>query len=477
MEQDHQNYVSPFSSRYASKEMKYLFSDEFKFTTFRRLWVILAKEEKKLGLNITEEQIEELEAHVNTLNYEDAEKKEAEIRHDVMAQIYAYGLQCPKAKGIIHLGATSCYVDDNTDAIIMKKASEIVLAKAAQVLYQLKQFAKKYENVPCLAYTHLQPAQLTTIGKRATLWMNELLINIHNLEYQLDSFMPLGCKGTTGTQASFMDLFNGDEKKVRKLDEAIVKDMGFKKTIPVSGQTYTRIEDSYVMNCLAGFAAACYKFSQDLRVLQSYREVEEPFEKMQVGSSAMPYKRNPMRAERMTGIARYVLLNSMNSAFNASSQFFERTLDDSSNRRLTISECFLGIDSLLNLYINITSGLVVNRKVIDHRVEENLPFMATENIMMEAVKRGKDRQVLHEKLRVYSQKAATDIKIGKPNLLLDWIENDESFGLTKEEIQKIVNPKKFIGRSASQTEEFIQEEINPVLRKYHRKNIKEDLKV
>jgi adenylosuccinate lyase len=394
-----------------------------------------------------------------------------------MAQIYAYGLQCPKAKGIIHLGATSCYVDDNTDMIIMKEASKLILTKIAQVLVNLKKFALKYKDLPCLSYTHLQPAQMTTIGRRATLWMNELVIDTKNIQYQLDNLQPLGCKGTTGTQASFMDLFKGNEKKVKKLDELIVKKMGFKSPIMVSGQTYTRKEDSYLLNCLAGVASSAYKFSNDLRILQSFKEMEEPFEKDQVGSSAMPYKRNPMRAERMSGLSRYIILNSLNSDFTAGTQFLERTLDDSANRRLTISECFLGVDALLSVYINITDGLVVNKKIIEQRVKENLPFMATENIMMEAVKKGKDRQAIHELLREYSQASGDDMKNGKPNTLLDKISNDPQFGLTKEEIAAIIDPIKFTGRSSSQTKEFISAEVDPLIRKYHKKEIQEKLNV
>ncbi|MFA6861329.1 MAG: adenylosuccinate lyase [Bacilli bacterium] len=474
---NYSSYVSPLSTRYASPEMQYLFSEEYKFKTFRRLWVYLAEAEKELGLDITQDQIDELKKNQDNLNLDVAHEREKIVKHDVMAHIYAYGLQCPKAKGIIHLGATSCYVDDNTDMIIMKEASKLILTKIAQVLVNLKKFALKYKDLPCLSYTHLQPAQMTTIGRRATLWMNELVIDTKNIQYQLDNLQPLGCKGTTGTQASFMDLFKGNEKKVKKLDELIVKKMGFKSPIMVSGQTYTRKEDSYLLNCLAGVASSAYKFSNDLRILQSFKEMEEPFEKDQVGSSAMPYKRNPMRAERMSGLSRYIILNSLNSDFTAGTQFLERTLDDSANRRLTISECFLGVDALLSVYINITDGLVVNKKIIEQRVKENLPFMATENIMMEAVKKGKDRQQIHELLREYSQASGDDMKNGKPNTLLDKISNDPQFGLTKEEIAAIIDPIKFTGRSSSQTKEFISAEVDPLIRKYHKKEIQEKLNV
>lgn len=474
---NYDGYVSPLSSRYASKEMQFLFSEQKKFETFRHLWVILAESEKELGLNITDEQINELKAHEKDLNLDEAKKKEAEIRHDVMAQIYAYGLQCPKAKGIIHLGATSCYVDDNTDILILKEASEILLKKASQVLYNLKKFALKYKDFVTLGYTHLQPAQLTTIGKRASLWMYEITLDMQNLEYQLSVLKPRSIKGATGTQASFLDLFNGDKAKVQKLDKLVCKKMGFKSSIPVSGQTYTRKIDTYLLNCLSGFAATMHKFSQDLRVLQSFHEIEEPFEKKQVGSSAMPYKRNPMRSERMTSLSRYVMVETLNSNLTSASQFFERTLDDSANRRLSLSESFLTIDGLLDLFINITDGLVVNKKVIQKRVEDNLPFMATENIMMESVKKGQDRQVIHEIIREYSQMCADEVKLGKPNRLLDLIANDSRFNLTKEELQNIMNPKNFIGLSSEQTVNFIKNDVDPLLKKYHKKSIQVQLKI
>ena len=474
---NYDGYVSPLSSRYASKEMQFLFSEQKKFETFRHLWVILAESEKELGLNITDEQINELKAHEKDLNLDEAKRKEAEIRHDVMAQIYAYGLQCPKAKGIIHLGATSCYVDDNTDILILKEASEILLKKASQVLYNLKKFALKYKDFVTLGYTHLQPAQLTTIGKRASLWMYEITLDMQNLEYQLSVLKPRSIKGATGTQASFLDLFNGDKAKVQKLDKLVCKKMGFKSSIPVSGQTYTRKIDTYLLNCLSGFAATMHKFSQDLRVLQSFHEIEEPFEKKQVGSSAMPYKRNPMRSERMTSLSRYVMVETLNSNLTSASQFFERTLDDSANRRLSLSESFLTIDGLLDLFINITDGLVVNKKVIQKRVEDNLPFMATENIMMESVKKGQDRQVIHEIIREYSQMCADEVKLGKPNRLLDLIANDSRFNLTKEELQNIMNPKNFIGLSSEQTVNFIKNDVDPLLKKYHKKSIQVQLKI
>lgn len=470
-------YVSPLSSRYASKEMQFLFSDQKKFQTFRHLWIILAESEKELGLPITDEQIEELKAHETDINFEEAKKKEEEIRHDVMAQIYAYGLQCPKAKGIIHLGATSCYVDDNTDILILKEASQIILRKASQVLYNLKKFALKYKDLTTLGYTHLQPAQLTTVGKRASLWMYEIVLDMTNLEYQLSQLRPRSIKGATGTQASFLDLFEGDKKKVKKLEQLVTKKMGFKQSVPVSGQTYTRKIDTYLLDCLSGFASTMYKFSQDLRVLQSFHEIEEPFEKKQVGSSAMPYKRNPMRSERMSSLSRYVMVETINSTLTSASQFFERTLDDSANRRLTLSESFLTVDGLLDLFINITDGLVVNKKVIEKRVQDNLPFMATENIMMEAVKKGQDRQAIHEIIRQYSQECADEVKLGKENRLLEKIANDPRFHLTHEELADIINPKRFIGMSEEQTVDFIENEVNPLLKKYHKKSLKVELKI
>jgi adenylosuccinate lyase len=475
MENDHESYVSPLATRYASKEMSSLFGEQHKFETFRKLWIILAESEKECGLAISDEQIAELKAHARDINYDVASKKEAEIRHDVMAQIYAYGVQCPKAKGIIHLGATSCYVDDNTDILILRDASNLLLAKASQVLFNLKGFALKYKGLPTLGYTHLQPAQLTTVGKRACLWMNELCMDMANLSYQLSVLKPRGIKGATGTQASFLDLFNGDKAKVKKLDRLVTKAMGFTSSVPVSGQTYSRKTDAYLLDCLAGFASTLYKFSDDLRLLQSFQEIEEPFEKAQVGSSAMPYKRNPMRAERMSGLARYVMVESLNPLLTSASQFFERTLDDSANRRLSLSESFLATDALLNLAINITDGLVVNRKVIAKRVADNLPFMASENILMEAVKKGKDRQEIHEILREYAQQSGDEVKQGLPNTFLDKVLADKRIGLTSKELAVILDPIRFTGLASDQTTEFIQTVVNPLLKKYHKQNLHEEL--
>ncbi|MBQ9510840.1 MAG: adenylosuccinate lyase [Clostridia bacterium] len=471
-------YVSPFSTRYASDEMQYVFSEEFKFRTWRRLWIALAKAEKTLGVNITDEQIVELEANAENINYDVAEAREKECRHDVMSHVYAYGKQCPKAEGIIHLGATSCYVGDNTDVIILREASRIILKKAAAVIKNLSDFAQKYKAVPTLAYTHLQPAQLTTVGKRATLWMNELIMDMENLRFQLDNLKLLGQKGTTGTQASFMDIFNGDEEKVKKLEALIAKEMGFEKCVPVSGQTYSRKTDAYFLGVLSGFAQSAGKFSNDMRILQSFEEVEEPFESSQIGSSAMPYKRNPMRCERMTSLSRYVMSIAVNPALTASTQWFERTLDDSANKRISTAEAFLAVDAILNIYINVTSGLVVYENVINRRVMEKLPFMATENIMMEAVKRGGNRQQLHEALRVHSQAAATEVKLhGAENDLISRIASDSLFGLTEEEIRRELDPKKFIGRSISQVDEFSEEIVRPVLEEYYKEEIKAELKV
>ena len=406
MNQQKETYISPFSTRYASREMQYIFSEQFKFSTWRRLWISLAKAERALGLEITEEQIAELVAHRDDINFEAAEAREKEVRHDVMSHVYAYGLQCPKAAGIIHLGATSCYVGDNTDVVILREATEIVLKKAAQVLKNLSAFADRYKSLPCLAYTHLQPAQLTTVGKRATLWMYELAQDVEELEFRLSKLLLLGSKGTTGTQASFMELFDGDEEKVRKLEEMIAADMGFPGVVPVSGQTYSRKVDAYFLSALSGVAQSAYKFSNDMRILQSFEEMEEPFESKQIGSSAMPYKRNPMRCERISALSRYVITDALNPAFTAATQWFERTLDDSANKRISVAEAFLAVDSILNIYINVTSGLVVYDQVIRRRVMEKLPFMATENIMMKSVKKGGNRQELHERLREHSHAAA-----------------------------------------------------------------------
>ena len=388
-------YVSPFSTRYSSDEMQYVFSEEFKFKTWRRLWIELAKAEKELGLDITDKQIAQLEAHAEDINFEVARAREREVRHDVMSHVYAYGKQCPDAEPIIHLGATSCYVGDNTDVIILKKASEIILKKAAAVVKNLADFAQKYKGMPCLAYTHLQPAQLTTVGKRATLWMYELIQDIEELEHRLDKLLLLGSKGTTGTQASFMELFDGDEQKIKKMEDLIAKALGFSGCVPVSGQTYSRKVDAYFLSVLSGFAQSAYKFANDLRILQSFEEMEEPFEKNQIGSSAMPYKRNPMRSERICALARYVIADSVNPAFTAGTQWFERTLDDSANKRIAVSEAFLAVDAILNIYMNVTSGLVVYDRVVYRRVMEKLPFMATENIMMKSVKKGGNLSLIH----------------------------------------------------------------------------------
>ncbi len=478
MSQDKERYISPFSTRYASKEMQYVFSEEFKFRTWRRLWIALAKAEKALGLSITDEQIEELEKFKDDINYDVAEERERVVRHDVMSHIYAYSQQCPKAEPIIHLGATSCYVGDNTDIMAIKEASEIILKKAAQVIKNLSDFAEKYKAMPCLAYTHLQPAQLTTVGKRATLWINELLYDVNNLSFQLENLKLLGSKGTTGTQASFMELFDGDEEKVKKLDSLIAAEMGFSACVPVSGQTYSRKVDAYILSVLSGFSQSAYKFANDLRLLQSFEEIEEPFEKTQIGSSAMPYKRNPMRCERICALARYVTVDTLNPALTSSTQWFERTLDDSANKRIAVSEAFLGVDAILNIYINVTSGLVVYDKVIERRVNEKLPFMATENIMMESVKRGGDRQKLHEIIRVHSHAAAAKVKLeGGVNDLIDRLSSDERIPLSKEEILLQLSPEKYIGRSVSQVEEFLENDVKPVLLKYHTDDIHSELKV
>lgn len=478
MTSDKDKYISPFSTRYASPEMQQVFSENFKFRTWRRLWIALAKAEKELGLNITDEQIAELEAHKDDINYDVAEAREKEVRHDVMSHVYAYGKQCPKAEPIIHLGATSCYVGDNTDVIILREASKIILKKAAQVVKNLSEFAEKYKSLPCLAYTHLQPAQLTTVGKRAALWIYELTQDIENLDFQLSRLKLLGSKGTTGTQASFMELFGGDEEKVKKSEKIIAREMGFDACVPVSGQTYSRKVDAYFLSALSGFAQSAYKFSNDMRLLQSFEEMEEPFEKSQIGSSAMPYKRNPMRCERISALARYVIADSVNPAVTAGTQWFERTLDDSANKRIAVSEAFLAVDAILNIYINVTSGLVVYDKVINRRVMEKLPFMATENIMMESVKRGGDRQELHEIIRVYSHEAAAKVKLeGGRNDLIDRIAADERIPLTREEILAELDPKKYIGRCVSQVEEFIAGTVKPVLEKYYNGPVASELKV
>ncbi|MDD6011279.1 MAG: adenylosuccinate lyase [Oscillospiraceae bacterium] len=471
-------YISPFSTRYASDEMQHIFSENFKFRCWRRLWIALAKAEKELGLDITDEQIAELEAHKDDINYEVAQEREKACRHDVMSHVYAYGKQCPKAESIIHLGATSCYVGDNTDVIIMAEASKLVMEKCVQVIKNLSVFAEKYKDLPCLAYTHLQPAQLTTVGKRATLWMYELIQDMHNLQYQLDNLKLLGSKGTTGTQASFVELFEGDEEKIDKLEELIAREMGFASCVAVSGQTYSRKTDAYFLAALSGIAQSAYKFSNDMRLLQSFEECEEPFEKSQIGSSAMPYKRNPMRCERISSLARYVIADSVNPAMTAGTQWFERTLDDSANKRISVSEAFLAVDAILNIYINVTSNIVVYDKVVTRRVMEKLPFMATENIMMESVKRGGNRQELHEMIRVHSHAAAAKVKLeGGSNDLIDRIAQDERIPLSKEDIITHLDPKKYIGRSVSQVESFLRNEVAPIVERYYKGEIKAELNV
>ena len=457
-------YESAFSGRYASAEMQYLFSQDMKFTTWRALWISLAKAERALGLDITEEQIKELEAHKDDINYEVAEEYEKKLRHDVMSHVHAYGDQCPSAKGIIHLGATSCYVGDNTDMIISKKALELVREKLTAALANLRDFALKYKALPCLAYTHLQPAQLTTVGKRATLWMYELYLDLCDLDFVIDSLAMLGQKGTTGTQASFMELFDGNEEKIKELEKRIASDFGFSKVVPVSGQTYTRKFDSRIMNVLSGIAQSASKFANDMRLLQSFKEMEEPFEKNQIGSSAMPYKRNPMRCERICSLARYIIADSTNPAMTASTQWFERTLDDSANKRIAMSEAFLAADAILNIYINVTSELVVYPKVIESRVMAELPFIASENIMMDLVRRGGDRQDIHEKIRLLSIEAGKRVKEdGEKNDMLERICKDPSFNVTLDELKELLVPSRYTGRSEHQVEEFIKGYIDPVL--------------
>ncbi len=457
-------YSTPLNSRYASKEMSYIFSDDMKFSTWRKLWVALAEGEKELGLNITDEQIKELKEHINDINYDEAAKREKEVRHDVMSHVYAYGLQCPNAKGIIHLGATSCYVGDNTDVIIMRDALNLIKNKIVTVLNHLKNFAIEYKDMPTLGFTHFQPAQLTTVGKRATLWMQDLVMDVENIDFLISQLKLRGVKGTTGTQASFMELFDGDESKVKALDKIVAEKMGFEKSFGVTGQTYPRKLDSIVLNTLSEVAQSAYKFSNDLRLLQNMKEMEEPFEKHQIGSSAMAYKRKPMRSERISALARYVIVDALNPAITAGTQWFERTLDDSANKRLSVAEGFLALDGVLNLYMNIAENMVVYDKVIASHVQRELPFMATENIMMEAVKRGKDRQELHENIRVHSMAAAQRVKgEGLDNDLIERIINDDSFGLTRDEILGVIDPAKFVGRAPSQVVEFIDEYINPII--------------
>lgn len=471
-------YESPFNARYASEEMQELFSPNMKFRTWRRLWIALAEAERELGLNITDEQIEQLKQFKDDINYEVAEQKEKEFRHDVMAHIHAYGEQCPDARGIIHLGATSCYVGDNTDVIIMTEALKLIRKKLVAVIGKLSEFAVEYKSLPTLGFTHFQPAQLVTVGKRACLWIQDLLMDLEDLEYVLQNMRLLGCKGTTGTQASFLDLFDGDHEKVRKLDMLIAEKMGFKKVFPVSGQTYSRKLDSRVLNVLSGIAQSAYKFANDIRLLQSLKEIEEPFEKKQIGSSAMAYKRNPMRSERICALARYVVIDALNPAITASTQWFERTLDDSANKRISIPEAFLAVDAILGIYINVSSGLVVYPKVIEKHVLEELPFMATENILMEAVKKGGDRQELHERIRIHSMEAGKQVKVeGKKNDLLERIAADKAFGMSYEELEAVLKPENYIGRSPEQVDEFIKEYVKPVLEKYGIENIEVDLKV
>lgn len=463
---DYNRYTSPLTGRYASKEMQYIFSQDNKFRTWRKLWIALAETEHELGLNITKEQIDELKAHQDEINYEVAEAREKEVRHDVMSHVYAYGVQCPNAKGIIHLGATSCYVGDNTDIIIMREGLELVHKKLVNVINELSKFAMKYKDMPTLAYTHFQPAQPTTVGKRATLWLNELVLDLEDLEYVLGSLKLLGSKGTTGTQASFLELFDGDHAKCRQLDQMIAEKMGFTSCYPVSGQTYSRKVDFRVLSVLAGIAQSAHKFTNDIRMLQHMKEVEEPFEKHQIGSSAMAYKRNPMRSERIASLADYVISDLMNPMLVSSTQWFERTLDDSANKRLSVPEGFLAIDGILDLYLNVVDGLVVYPKVIRKHLMAELPFMATENIMMDAVKAGGDRQELHEKIRQLSMQAGKTVKEeGKDNNLLELIAADPSFHLSLEDLEASMQPERYVGRAPKQTEEFITEVITPILEK------------
>lgn len=472
MADNHSTYSSALSGRYASKEMQYVFSDDFKFTTWRKLWVALAKAEQQLGIDITDAQIAEMESHINDINYDVAAEREKEVRHDVMSHVYAYGVQCPNARPIIHLGATSCYVGDNTDIIIMRQASEIIIKKAAQVVKNLSEFAEKYKRLPCLAYTHLQPAQLTTVGKRASLWVNDLISDINNLQFQIDNLKLLGSKGTTGTQASFLELFEGDEQKVIKSEQLIAESFGFDSCVPVSGQTYSRKTDYFILSALSSFAQSAYKFADDLRLLQSFEEIEEPFAASQIGSSAMPYKRNPMRSERICSLARFVINNALNPAITAATQWFERTLDDSANRRLSISEGFLALDGILNIYINVSAGLVVYEKVIAKRVAEKLPFMATENIMMESVKRRADRQDIHEIIRVNSHAAAAHVKLeGGSNDLISRLIADDRIPLSEAEIRENLLPDKYIGRCVSQVDEFLTVFAKPIIEKYCKETI------
>jgi adenylosuccinate lyase len=457
-------YQSPFCERYASPEMQYIFSPDKKFKTWRKLWIALAESEMELGLPVTQEQVDELKAHAEEINYDVAKEREKLVRHDVMSHVYAYGQLCPKAKGIIHLGATSCYVGDNTDVIVMTEALQLVRKKLLNVISKLSQFAMQYKDLPTLGFTHFQPAQPTTVGKRATLWIQDLIMDLDDVEYMISQQKLLGSKGTTGTQASFLELFEGDHDKVKKLDQLIADKMGFTSCYSVSGQTYSRKVDSRVLNVLSGIAQSAHKFSNDIRLLQHLKEVEEPFEKNQIGSSAMAYKRNPMRSERIAALCRYVISDTLNPAITAATQWFERTLDDSANRRISIPEAFLAIDGVLDLYLNVVDGLVVYEKVIYQRLMKELPFMATENIMMDAVKAGGDRQELHERIRIHSMDAGRMVKVeGKENDLLERIASDSAFGMTMEQLQAIMDPKNFVGRAPEQTEEFVKEVVNPRL--------------
>ena len=457
-------YVSPLSERYASKEMQYIFSPDMKFRTWRKLWIALAETERELGLNITQEQIDEMKAHADDINYDVAKERERQVRHDVMSHVYAFGVQCPKAKGIIHLGATSCYVGDNTDIIVMTEALKLVRKKLVNVIAELSKFAAQYKDQPTLAFTHFQPAQPTTVGKRATLWTQEFLMDLEDLEYVLSTMKLLGSKGTTGTQASFLELFDGDQETIDKIDPMIAEKMGFRSCYPVSGQTYSRKVDTRVLNILAGIAASAHKMSNDIRLLQHLKEVEEPFEKSQIGSSAMAYKRNPMRSERIASLSRYVMIDALNPAITSATQWFERTLDDSANKRLSVPEGFLAIDGILDLCLNVVDGLVVYPKVIEKRLMSELPFMATENIMMDAVKAGGDRQELHERIRELSMEAGKNVKVeGKDNNLLELIAADPAFNLTLEDLQKSMDPSRYTGRAKEQTEVFIANVVQPVL--------------
>ena len=460
-------YETPLGSRYASKEMQYLFSPDMKFRTWRRLWIALAETEQELGLDITPEQIEELKAHAEDINYDVAQEREKIVRHDVMSHVYAYGQQCPKAAGIIHLGATSCYVGDNTDVIVMDEAMKLIRKKLVNVIAELAKFADQYKELPTLAFTHFQPAQPTTVGKRAALWLQDLVMDLEDVQHQIDGAKLLGCKGTTGTQASFLELFDGDHAKCRELDRRIAEKMGYTGCFAVSGQTYSRKLDSRILNVLSGIAQSATKFSNDIRLLQHLKEIEEPFEKGQIGSSAMAYKRNPMRSERIASLARYVMVDALNPAITAATQWFERTLDDSANKRISIPEAFLAVDGILSLYLNVVDGLVVYPKVIEQRLMKELPFMATENIMMDAVKRGGNRQELHERIRVHSMEAGRQVKVeGKENDLLERIAADEAFGVTLDELKNILDPAKYVGRSPEQVTEFLTECVNPLLEQY-----------